>query len=90
LAQRYGFPRYHLLNGFRQKVDLDGTIHFSEPIQVSLLAGVPEQTPISFSLEQNYPNPFNPTTTISFRISLHHVKGSNAPLVSLGVFDLLG
>jgi hypothetical protein len=64
-----------------------GVWRIAVPTSVKEVGGA---SPKSFALEQNYPNPFNPTTTISFRIPLHHVKGSNSPLVSLEVFDLLG
>ncbi len=37
----------------------------------------------SYKLDQNFPNPFNPSTTINYQIS-------NAGLVKLKVFDILG
>jgi hypothetical protein len=66
-----------------KQVDLDGTIHFSEPITIASPTSVSESAPTEFSLEQNYPNPFNPTTHFGFRIV-------DFGFVSLKVFDLLG
>jgi len=67
-----------------KQVDLNGPIHFTEPIIVDVTTGVNEkQLPTRFALEQNYPNPFNATTKLSFVIS-------HSSLVSLKVFDVLG
>jgi hypothetical protein len=66
-----------------KQIDLDGTIHYSEPIQIDIVTDVAETTPTQFSLAQNYPNPFNPSTTIRFEIA-------KAELVSLKVYDMLG
>ncbi len=66
-----------------KQIDLDGTIHYSEPIQVNGVTGVAENAPTAFSLAQNYPNPFNPSTTIRFEIA-------KPELVSLKVYDMLG
>jgi hypothetical protein len=50
-----------------RQVDLDNTIHYSEPVNVSVLTSVAEGgVPSTFALHQNYPNPFNPSTTIQF------------------------
>jgi len=66
-----------------RQIDLDSTVRFSQPVQVSAVTGVESREFGSFELFQNYPNPFNPTTTIAFRLS--------APAdVSLAVVDLLG
>lgn len=52
-----------------KQIDLDGSIHYSDPITVELTTTVEEpQVPKVFSLLQNYPNPFNPTTTIWYEI----------------------
>ncbi len=53
-----------------RQVDLDGTIHYTEPIQVSGITSVEgrEVAPLEFTLKQNYPNPFNPSTEIKFSV----------------------
>jgi subtilisin family serine protease len=66
-----------------RQIDLDGTIHFTEPVSVSVVTSVPERLPVEFTLMQNYPNPFNPNTTIRFSIPA-------SGLVSLKVFDVVG
>jgi hypothetical protein len=65
------------------QVDLDGRVHYSEPIQVSSVTDVDANEPVTFSLAQNYPNPFNPATQISFGIAA-------AGQVRLVVYDQLG
>ncbi len=45
-----------------KQIDLDGTIEYSQQIEVEVR--VPEE----YVLYQNYPNPFNPTTTIEFSL----------------------
>jgi hypothetical protein len=68
-----------------KQVDLDGTPHFSEPIQVTLTpTAVTEAARASgFVLGQNYPNPFNPSTEITFSVE-------NTGHASLVVYTLLG
>jgi len=69
-----------------KQVDLDGTPHFSDAVQV-IVDGttdvVTKTVPEVFSLDQNYPNPFNPSTTIRFTVG---IRG----LATLSVFNLLG
>jgi hypothetical protein len=65
------------------QMDLDGRVHYSEPVQVGSVTGVGANQPAAFSLSQNYPNPFNPATQISFGIA-------QAGQVRLVVFDQLG
>ena len=48
------------------------------------------QLPKQFELQQNYPNPFNPTTIIRFRIVPQGSFRTNAGLVTLKVYDVLG
>jgi hypothetical protein len=51
-----------------KQMDLDGTVHYSEPIQVQVLTDVKELAPLVFALNQNYPNPFNPQSEIKFSV----------------------
>ncbi|MBI5471475.1 MAG: T9SS type A sorting domain-containing protein [Ignavibacteriae bacterium] len=51
-----------------RQVDIDGTEHFSDAIDVRVLTAVRESAPLVYSLAQNYPNPFNPSTTIKFSV----------------------
>jgi hypothetical protein len=66
-----------------KQVDLDGNIHFTDPISVKAPTSVSEQMPAMFLLQQNYPNPFNPSTLIAFATT------KEGP-VSLRVYDILG
>ncbi len=51
-----------------KQTDLDGTVHFSEAIGLTLAVSAEEQKPEAIRLDQNYPNPFNPTTTIGYTV----------------------
>jgi hypothetical protein len=51
------FSKYYRL----KQVDLDGTSHYTESVQ--LVVG-----PLTYGLAQNYPNPFNPVTTIQYTL----------------------
>jgi hypothetical protein len=66
-----------------KQIDLDGTVHFTDPVQIDVPTSVTEDVPGSYSLSQNYPNPFNPSTSITFSVS-------TAGLVKLEVFNMLG
>ncbi len=69
-----------------KQVDLDGSLHFSESVQVNVASttGVDmADGPERFSLNQNYPNPFNPSTTIPYQLPV-------AGFVSIKIYDLLG
>jgi len=69
-----------------KQVDLNGTIHFSDGREVTVLSPTSvgeRQTPTAFNLAQNYPNPFNPSTQIQFTVD-------KAGYTTLTVFDVLG
>jgi hypothetical protein len=69
-----------------RQIDLDGTEHFSDPIQVAggiVATASNEILPTQFELHQNYPNPFNPKTEIMFNIA-------DGGFVSLRVYDAVG
>jgi hypothetical protein len=66
-----------------KQVDLDGTVHLTDPVIARVVTSADETKPLKFSLEQNYPNPFNPTTRIRMHIPIHVD-------VSLDVHDVLG
>jgi hypothetical protein len=67
-----------------RQVDLDGTVHYTEPISVSVVTGVDVSAlPMVYELYQNYPNPFNPSTTIRFALA-------RPGQTTLKIFDVLG
>jgi hypothetical protein len=67
-----------------KQIDLDGTVHSTDPVRVELLTGVHDQSvPTTSKLDQNYPNPFNPTSDIGYQIS-------DIRNVRLAIYDLLG
>ena len=66
-----------------KQIDLDGTAHYTEPVHVDVLTGVPEPAPREFALKQNYPNPFNPETIVKFSVE-------NTARATLDVYNLLG
>ncbi len=67
-----------------KQIDLDGTVHYTDGVQVNVLTDVVEQgLPASTSLLQNYPNPFNPSTTIKFALA-------QPGQTTLRIFDVLG
>lgn len=66
-----------------KQVDLDGSIHYTEPIMVNTLTSVNEQAPLEFILKQNYPNPFNPSTEIKFSVAA-------TDKATLEVYNMLG
>lgn len=68
-----------------EQIDMDGTRHYSEPVQVSIVTSVDEnqRVPLEFGLGQNYPNPFNPSTIIVYDVP----KEAH---VVIEVFNLIG
>ena len=79
--QNYSFMDRGVNSGAWQyrlrQVDLDGSNHFTEPIQVSSVTTAQEQAPVVFALNQNYPNPFNPSTQVKFSVdATAHAKVS--------------
>ncbi|MBI5474892.1 MAG: T9SS type A sorting domain-containing protein [Ignavibacteriae bacterium] len=66
-----------------KQVDLDRTVHYSEPIRVDRPTSVSEVAPKQFTLSQNYPNPFNPTTTIKFTVE-------KTAHTTLSMFNMIG
>lgn len=87
VPQHYTFTDNGAFNSATQyrlkQVDLDGSIHFTDPIQVESPTAVPEVAPKVFALLQNYPNPFNPSTEIKFSVETYGHT-------SLRVYDMLG
>ncbi len=66
-----------------KQMDLDGAVHYSEGVRVSVVTEVEETAPAKFALLQNYPNPFNPETQITFTVE-------SAARTTLRVYNLLG
>lgn len=69
-----------------KQVDLDGTQHFSESVEVVVEVQTSvglETAPSAFRLGQNYPNPFNPTTSLIFTVS-------ETGLTTLRLYDITG
>jgi hypothetical protein len=66
-----------------KQIDLDGTVNYTESVQLTTTTDVKEQKPSVFALARNYPNPFNPSTTIRYGLP-------NKTAVQLSVFNTLG
>ena len=66
-----------------KQLDLDGTIHYTEPVLIDIVTGVSETNPTAFSLSQNFPNPFNPETRIVYSLS-------EPAAVTLTVYNVTG
>jgi hypothetical protein len=75
-----------------RQTDLDRTVHYTDPVAVTVTGVEEERTPRSFTLHQNYPNPFNPTTLIryelpadgSMRLALYDALGREVMLLAAG------
>jgi len=80
-SKNYSFTDKNLINSkyvYRLKqIDLDGTINYSNEIEVNLVP------PIDYLLAQNYPNPFNPITKIRYQLP-------QESKVVIKVYDVLG
>jgi len=73
VPQQYSFTDRVVAAGSQfyrlKQIDLDGTIHFTDAIEVGVMTGVNDVAPGIIALRQNYPNPFNPETGIEFSVS---------------------
>jgi hypothetical protein len=85
--QHYSFTDNNAARGAWQyrlkQVDLDGAVHFADPILVDLVTDVTEVAPMQFALLQNYPNPFNPSTEIKFSVE-------STKRATLEVYNIIG
>ncbi|MEK6571934.1 MAG: hypothetical protein AABZ61_11225, partial [Bacteroidota bacterium] len=50
-----------LLSYGLKQVDLDWTIHYTDPIHIDMQVDAKQLAPKEFAVSQNYPNPFNPS-----------------------------
>jgi endonuclease/exonuclease/phosphatase family metal-dependent hydrolase len=74
-----------------KQIDLDGTINYTDPVNLEVLTTVVTQTsPAEFYLSQNYPNPFNPSTRIAFSVRSPADKAQGPRFTTLNVYDVLG
>ncbi len=71
-------PYYRL-----KQTDLNGAVHYSEPVNLYGTTGVDVTAPAVFALSQNYPNPFNPTTQIRFTVE-------KSAQTTLELYNILG
>ncbi|MGB6123037.1 MAG: T9SS type A sorting domain-containing protein [Bacteroidota bacterium] len=79
-----------------KQVDLDKSVHYSEPVTINVLTDVEEVAPPVFALLQNYPNPFNPATEVKFSVEksgpttlrLYNVAGQEVRTLFDGVAEV--
>lgn len=66
-----------------KQIDMDATVHYTDPIQPSGTTDVKDRAPVVFALMQNYPNPFNPSTEIKFSVE-------NTGRATVRLYNILG
>lgn len=66
-----------------KQIDMDASVHYTEPIQPSGTTDVKDRAPLVFALMQNYPNPFNPSTEIKFSVE-------NTGRATVRLYNILG
>jgi hypothetical protein len=66
-----------------KQIDLDGAVHYSDGVKVSVMTSVSDTAPMEFGLAQNYPNPFNQSTAIQLSLP-------RPAYVTLKLFNMLG
>jgi hypothetical protein len=76
-----GVPQADKVFYMLEQIDLDGTVHLSNPVEI-LLGARFQEIPTEFGINA-YPNPFNPSTTISYDLP-------SDELVSIVIYDVIG
>lgn len=73
-----------------KQIDLDGSFHFTEAVNVIVEGGGDVGIPQEYSLLQNYPNPFNSRTQIRYGLPAGQAGVSSPGVVTLTIYDILG